>query len=373
MPVIIPQSPLKKSYLTHKKEIDAAVKRVLNSGDYILGKEVEGFEKEFASFIGVAQAIGVASGTAALELAMRSCGIKQGDVVITVSHTAGATVAAIRLLGAIPLLVDIDPERFTMDPDCLKAAIEKYKRKHHIKAVIPVHLYGHPADMDRIMEIAKIHDLLVIEDCAQSHGAKIKNKKTGSWGDLSIFSFYPTKNLGAMGDAGAVLTNNNRLAQHLRLMRQYGWRKRYISEFPGMNSRLDEIQAALLRVRLSYLEQENTRRREIAKIYDRMLPAEKVLLPRVAEGSQHVFHQYVIRSPRRDEMRRFLSCHGVETGIHYPLAVHLQPAYKKNVLVVDEDSLSQTEITCRQILSLPIYPQLTDKQIKYICKIISDF
>jgi dTDP-4-amino-4,6-dideoxygalactose transaminase len=268
---LLPADP-KANYLAHKEEIDQAIRRVLDSGWYILGQEVAAFEQEFAQYLGVSQAVGVGSGTDALEIALRACGVGVGDAVITVSHTVVATVAAIELVGAMPVLVDIDPITFTLDPNRLEDTIAQHQGSR-IKAIIPVHLYGHPAAMPAIKEIARRHDLYVIEDCAQSHGAAIKGRKTGAWGDLAAFSFYPTKNLGALGDGGAVVTDNAELAQKLRLLREYGWQRRYISEMPGMNTRLDEIQAAVLRVKLQYLDKENAQRRELAEVYNSRLSA----------------------------------------------------------------------------------------------------
>jgi len=260
------KNPLLLSYQEHKEEIDAAISRVLESGWYILGEEVRSFEKEFSKYIGVNHGIGVGNGTDAITLALKACGIGPGDEVITVSHTAVATVAAIELSGATPVLIDISPDTYTLDPDHLKEAITP-----KTKAVLPVHLYGHPADMDRIIPIAEEHDLYVIEDCAQSHGSIHHRKKTGSLGDIAAFSFYPTKNLGAIGDGGMVVTDDANLAEQVRLLRQYGWKERNKSSIPGLNSRLDEVQAAILRVKLQYLDSENLRRRSIANIYKQRL------------------------------------------------------------------------------------------------------
>ena len=374
--LIIPQTDPKANYLAHKAEIDAAIARVLDSGWYILGREVAAFEEEFAAYIGMRHAIGVASGTDALNLALRACGIGPGDAVITVSHTAVATVAAIELVGAIPVLVDIDPATFTMDPNCLEDEIKKRQVRRssfvvgRLKAVIPVHLYGHPADMPAILDIAKRHDLHAIEDCAQSHGAAIQGRKTGTWGHLSAFSFYPTKNLGALGDAGAVVTNDPELAERVRLLREYGWRERYISELPGMNTRLDELQAAILRVKLPYLNQQNARRRELARIYDALLSDTALILPQLQGDVEHVYHQYVVRGKHRDDLRAFLKANSIATLIHYPVPVHLQPAYQGRV-VIGSQELQHTEQVCREILSLPMYPQMTDEQAQRVSELIA--
>ena len=366
--LLVPADP-KASYLAHKDEIDEAIHRVLDSGWYILGQEVAGFEKEFAAYIGVGNAIGVASGTDALEIALRSCGIGPGDGVITVSHTAVATVAAIELAGATPILVDIDPCTYTMDPNPLEDTI-KQQGAGRLKAIIPVHLYGHPADMAAIMDIAGRHGLSVIEDCAQSHGAAIGDRKTGTWGHLSAFSFYPTKNLGALGDGGAVVTNDPALAERLRQLREYGIRERYVSHLPGMNTRLDELQAAILRVKLQYLRTENARRLQIARIYGASLSGTTLVLPQLHAKVDHVFHLYVVRSTHRDGLKAFLKENSVGTSIHYPVPVHLQPAYRARA-VIGRGGLEHTEQVCREILSLPMYPQMTDEQVQRIGRLIA--
>ncbi|MCX7638754.1 MAG: DegT/DnrJ/EryC1/StrS family aminotransferase, partial [Cyclobacteriaceae bacterium] len=307
---------------------------------------------EFADYLGVKYVIGVASGTEAIYLALSACGIGSGDAVVTVSHTAVATISAIELSGATPILIDIDPLTFTMNPDLLEKAVRKNGK---VKAVIPVHLYGHPADMPSILDIAKRYGLYVIEDCAQSHGASIQGRKTGNWGNISAFSFYPTKNLGAFGDGGAVATNDKDLSEKVQLLREYGWRERYISYTFGINSRLDEIQAAILRVKLKYLDQENYRRKKIAEMYNTFLRITDLKLPFVRENFDHVYHQFVVRHRLREDLRNFLKNRGIHTLIHYPVPIHLQPAYKGKVMVPDE-GLEQTEQICQEILSLPIYP-----------------
>jgi len=366
--LLVPADP-KASYLAHKDEIDEAIHRVLDSGWYILGQEVAGFEKEFAAYIGVGNAIGVASGTDALEIALRSCGIGPGDGVITVSHTTVATVAAIELAGAIPILVDIDPCTYTMDPNPLEDTI-KQQGAGRLKAIIPVHLYGHPADMAAIMDIAGRHGLSVIEDCAQSHGAAIGDRKTGTWGHLSAFSFYPTKNLGALGDGGAVVTNDPALAERLRQLREYGFRERYVSHLSGMNTRLDELQAAILRVKLQYLRTENARRLQIARIYGASLSGTTLVLPQLHAKVDHVFHLYVVRSTHRDGLKAFLKENSVGTSIHYPVPLHLQPAYRGRA-VIGRGGLEHTEQVCREILSLPMYPQMTDEQVQRTSHLIA--
>lgn len=362
IPPFIPQTDPKANYLAHKSEIDAAIARVLESGRYILDQEVAAFEKELAQYIGVRYSLGVGNGTDALELALRACNVGPGDLVFTVSHTAVATVAAIELTGATPVFVDIDPINFTIDLNCLEDAIRKYKHRRllslagHPKAILPVHLYGHPADLPSILEIAQRHDLYVIEDCAQSHGAAFQGLRTGAWGDIAAFSFYPTKNLGALGDGGAVVTNDPALAERVSLLREYGWRMRYVSDIPGKNSRLDELQAVILRVKLRYLEEENIRRQELATSYQNLLQESPLILPQKRPESFHVYHQYVVRTPRRDHLRDYLNLQNIQTGIHYPVPVHLQPAYRGGVRT--EIILPNTEKVAGEVLSLPMYAQL---------------
>ena len=369
-PVTVPQTDPKAGYLAHKAEIDAAVRSVLEGGCYILGREVKAFEQEFAAYVGVSHAIGVGNGTDALELALRACGVGPGDLVFTVSHTAVATVAAIELVGATPVLLEIDPVTYTLDPGNLEMALT-HPPPGKPKAVIPVHLYGQPADMPAIVELARRHGLYVIEDCAQSHGAALAGRKTGAWGDIAAFSFYPTKNLGALGDGGMVVTDDPALAERVRLLQQYGWRKRYISDIPGGNSRLDELQAAILRVKLRYLDEENARRQNLAQIYNALLADTGMSLPEVRPGTTHVYHQYVVRLPQRDTLKNHLRDMGVGTLIHYPVPVHLQPAYRDRPPLVA--SLARTEEIARQVLSLPMFPQLSDDQARHVGESIVRF
>ncbi len=368
--MINPADP-KSNYMAHRHEIDEAIGRVVNSGWYILGEEVSAFEKEFAQFVGIGSAVGTASGTDALQLALRSCGVGRDDVVITVSHTA----VAIELCGATPLLIDVDAKTFTMDPNHLEETLKESTSgllssgEGRVRAVLPVHLYGHPADMVAITSLAERYGLHVIEDCAQSHGAALAGRKTGAWGHVAAFSFYPTKNLGALGDAGAVTTDNPELAQHARLLREYGWKERYISHFTGMNTRLDELQAAILRVKLRHLDGENVRRQQIARLYDNSLLHVDLILPQSRADVSHVYHQYVVRSEERDDLRSFLKADSIGTLIHYPLPVHLQPAYQDRV-PVGPGGLTNTESVCREILSLPIHPQMSDEQAQMVCDAI---
>ena len=359
----IPQSSPGASYLAHKDEIDAAVARVLGSGWYILGKEVSAFEAEYAGSLGAAHVLGVASGTDALILALRACGVGPGDLVFTVSHTAVATVTAIDLCGATPVFVDIDAARFTMDPEDLDRAIRGASGGTP-KAIVPVHLYGHPAAMDRICAIAARYSLRVVEDCAQAHGAALQGKQVGTWGHIAAYSFYPTKNLGAFGDGGAVATNDPDLARSVRELREYGWRQRYVSDVRGMNSRLDELQAAILRVKLRYLAEENAARKRIANVYNNALGEAELQLPLVDLAVDHVYHQYAVRSSRRDALQAYLKSRGIGTIIHYPVPVHLQPAYRGDASRYR--ALPCTEAIAESVLSLPMYPQLSDEDAKRV-------
>jgi len=353
----------KAQFLAHKDEIDIAVSHVLQTGRYILGEEVEAFEKEFANYIGVSFGIGVGSGTDAIHLALKACEIGPGDEVITVSHTAIATVAAIQLTGAKPVFVDIEPSFYTLDPDKLEAAITP-----RTKAVIPVHLYGQSVDLNPILEIAHQHHLRVIEDCAQSHGAMYKGKRVGSYGDLGCYSFYPTKNLGAIGDGGMVVTNDAGLAEKAKLLRQYGWNKERVSNLTGWNTRLDELQAAILRVKLKYLDTDNSKRRQLADMYNAMLVSSSLILPGQREGCTHAYHLYVVRHPRRDQLLAFLKAKGIVAAIHYPLPVHLQPAYNQGCYI-----LFETERAAKEILSLPMYPELSESDIISVAEAVMDF
>lgn len=362
----IPFTDLKAAYRRLSPELDAAISRVAAGGWYVLGEEVRAFESEFAAYLGVRDVVGVASGTDALLLALRACGVEPGDEVITVSHTAVATVAAIELCGATPRLVDVEPNSLTMAPDGLAAALTP-----RTKAVVPVHLYGRAADMEPILAFARAHGLIVIEDCAQAHGAYYRDRMAGTMGDAAAFSFYPTKNLGAMGDGGAVATNRADVAERLRLLRQYGWQERYISEIPGYNSRLDEMQAAVLRVRLRHLEAENEARRRLAGLYDAALAGLPVRTPEVETNYRHAYHLYVIQTDRRDALQTYMSSRDVATAVHYPSPVHRQPAYRH--LGYELGSLPVTERAAGMILSLPLYPDLPDEAVMEVVKTIADF
>lgn len=355
----------REQYLSYKEEIDAAIRRVLDRGYYILGEEVEAFEEEFAAYIGVSYGVGVGSGTEALHLALIASGVGEGDEVITVSQTAVATVAAIELAGAIPVFVDIEQEYYTLNPYKLEKMITKKS-----KAIIPVHLYGQPADMIAIMDIARKHGLRVIEDCAQAHGATYNGQRVGSFSDMACFSFYPTKNLGALGDGGMVVTNNEKYARQARLLREYGWSERYISSHKGWNTRLDELQAAILRVKLPHLDNDNARRAGIASCYYRELTGFNIGFPICREKSAHVYHLYVIKSQRRDDLIAFLRSKGIGAAIHYPVPIHLQPAYKD---IRGCENLPVTETLAGEIISLPIYPELGELDIQAVVGAIKEF
>ena len=356
----------KAQYLAHQTEIDEAIRRVLEGGRYILGEEVKSFEAEFASFIGVGHGIGVGSGTEALHVALAACDVGPGDEVITVSHTAVATVAAIELTGATPVFVDIEPRFFTLDPQKLEAAITPRTR-----AIIPVHIYGQAADLEPIVEIARRHNLRLIEDCAQAHGAIYHGRRVGSYGDIGCFSFYPTKNLGAIGDGGILVTNNPELAEKARMLREYGWAERYISDLSGWNSRLDELQAAVLRAKLRYLDQDNTVRLRIARLYHNELSDTQINLPEVRPNSTHVFHLFVVLSDHRDSLQTFLRDNGVGTLVHYPVPVHLQPAYRGRL--AGGDNLATTERLAARVLSLPLYPGIADAEVHAVVDAVKRF
>lgn len=365
-PLSILQANPHAGYLAYQSEIDEAIHRVLDSGWYILGKEVTAFEEEFAAFIGVSHAIGVANGTDALELALRACGIGAGDEVITVSHTAVATVAAIESAGATPVFVDIEKGSYLMEARQVEAAVSP-----RTKAILPVHLYGRPANLPALLEIARKHRLRVIEDCAQSHGASINGAKTGSWGDVAAFSFYPTKNLGALGDGGMVVTRDPVLADKVRELREYGWKQRYVSDAPGMNSRLDEIQAAVLRVKLSHLSQDNERREHLARLYLDALKGSCLRLPAASPQGVHAWHLFVVAHQHRDELLSFLRERGIGTGIHYPVPVHLQPAYRDRIPL--HLALPNTERAAAQVLSLPLYPELPSESVRRVAQAVLEW
>jgi dTDP-4-amino-4,6-dideoxygalactose transaminase len=370
---LIPQANPGASYSAQRAEFDAAIARVLAGGRYVLGDEVAAFEAEFAAYLGVKEAVGVASGTDAIELALRVAGIGPGQAVIAPSHTAVATIAAIERAGVRPVLIDVDPLTYTIAATDVEAVLSSSPEFGGCRpaAIISVHLYGNPADMPALLDVAARHGLRVIEDCAQSNGAKIGTRRTGTFGDLAAFSFYPTKNLGAFGDGGLVATNDRELAARLRALREYGWQQRSVSSFPGVNSRLDEIQAAILRVKLIRLDADNARRSEIARRYTAGLNRPGITIPACSDQVTHVFHQYVIRTTGRDELRRFLDERRIGTAIHYPLPVHRQPAYRERGL--SAGTLVRTEKLCDEILSLPMFPQLSDADVDRVIASIREW
>jgi dTDP-4-amino-4,6-dideoxygalactose transaminase len=343
-------------------EIAGAVARVMERGRFLFGPEVEAFEGAFARYVGVAEAVGVANGTDALELALRAAEIGPGDEVITVSHTAVATICAIVRAGATPVLVDIERTTFTMDIAAAEAAIGPRTR-----AIVAVHLYGCPANLSALSALCSRLGLLLVEDCAQAVGAQWAGRAVGAWGDVAAFSFYPTKNLGAMGDAGAVVTGDSQLATRVRSLRFYGQAERDRSVEHGMNSRMDEIQAAILLTKLTHLEAWNQERRRLAADYSALLRGVEV--PTAPTDARHVYHLYVVRSAVRDELRRALKVSGVQTLIHYPLPIHLQPAYES--LGQGGGALPETESAAAEILSLPLYPGLQDEVVEFVCETVS--
>ncbi|MBV8524589.1 MAG: DegT/DnrJ/EryC1/StrS family aminotransferase [Acetobacteraceae bacterium] len=362
-PSFVPVANPGASYQALKREIDSAVSRVLESGWYILGEEGRAFEAEFAAWLGVKHAVGCGNGTDALAFALRGLGIGPGKRVATVSHTAVGTVAAIEMAGAEPVLIDIDPLYYTMAPADLEAALVAGP----IHAVVVVHLYGQPADLDAIANLCKRHEIPLIEDCAQAHGARLNGRMTGAIGQAAAFSFYPTKNLGAFGDGGLVVTSNAALAERMTALRQYGWRSHYISEEPGVNSRLDEIQAAFLRAKLPRLNAQNARRRTIAAEYGAALGHTPIRPPAIRPGAEHVFHLYVVQCPGRETVQKQLRQAGIGTAVHYPEPVHLQPAYRGRV-ALGPAACRVTEAITGSVLSLPIFPELTEPQVDRVCE-----
>ena len=356
---------LKRQYASVQEEVQEGIARVLEGMHLFLGENVQALEQEFASYCGTRFAVGVGSGTDALYLALRACGIGQGDEVITVSHTFIATAEAIALAGAVPVFVDIDPETYNMDPSNIEKKITSRTR-----ALLPVHLYGHPAEMGPMLDIAREYGLRVIEDACQAHGAHYHGKGTGSLGDLGCFSFYFSKNLGAYGEGGMVTTDDPQLADTVRLLRNHGSRSKYEHALLGVNSRLDEIQATVLRIKLARLEAWNSRRRELAELYARYLPSWMVK-PTERPGCRHVYHLYVVRTPLRDELREWLKQCGIEAGIHYPVPIHRQPACQAYLSA--NGSLPATERAVGEILSLPMYPELQEEEVRFVCDSIRRF
>lgn len=357
----IPFGNLKANYEANKPQFDQAVSEVLKSGWYILGERAKEFEKAFAKFCGATFGIGVASGTDAIQIALRACGVGPGDEVLTVSNTCVPTVTGIEGAGARPLFIDIDPESYTIDPAKLE---ERWNKK--VRAIVPVHLYGQCADMDPILKFAEEKNLFVIEDCAQAHGAEYKGKKAGSFGHAAAFSFYPSKNLGAFGDAGMVVTSSREIAAKAGKLRNYGQAKRYDHEIKGINSRLDEIQAAVLLVKLPLLDGWNRRRKEIADFYNQNWSDQGIHIPLPKPHNKHIYHLYVVRTQHRQKVQSLLEESGIQTMIHYPTPIHLQRSHRE--FFGQSKWLSVTETLANEILSVPIYPELTDSQIEFIAE-----
>jgi dTDP-4-amino-4,6-dideoxygalactose transaminase len=360
---MIPYADLKAQYHSIKAEIDAAISGVLESSQFALGSEVAEFEKEFAAYCSNRETIGVNSGTSALHLALLAAGIGPGDEVITTPFTFVATVAAILYAGATPVYVDIDPESYNLGPGKLESAITP-----RTKAILPVHIFGQPADMTPLMGLARSRGILVIEDAAQAHGAEYKGQRAGSLADLACFSFYPGKNLGAYGEAGAVVTANPEYAKTIRLLRSWGESRRYYHDLRGFNYRMEGIQGAILRVKLRHLERWTEARRSHAALYDQLLRDSGVITPREMPYARHVYHVYAIRTPQRDALVDALKTANIQYGIHYPIPVHLQRAYRDSRY--SEKSFPVAERIAGEVLSLPIYPELQRAQIEEVCEVV---
>jgi len=364
---MIPFSDPSASYQVHKKEIDKAIQRVLDSGWFVLGKEVEIFEKEFAAFHGENfHALGVANGTDAIALCLRGLDLGIGDEVITSSHTAVATVAGIEQAGCTPVFADIDPHKRCIDPNSVKERVGSSTR-----AIMPVHIYGQPAEMHKILDIAQSHNLAVIEDCSQAHGAEMDGQKVGTFADVSAFSCYPTKNLGGTGDGGVILCRSKEFAQKIKSLRQYGWNEERESISPGFNSRLDELQAAILRVKLQHLADDNAKRREIAIRYNESFKDLPISLPALSEKELHAMHLYVIECDRRDELMEYLRSHQIGASLHYPLAVHQHTAYADRIR--GGDALPVTEQFYQRNLTLPMYPELSNDAVEHIISTVQNW
>jgi len=360
----IPLVDLSAQYQSIKGEILSALSAALDGMNLFLGENVKLFEQEFAEYCGTGHCVGVGSGTDALILALRACGVGPGDEVITVANTFIATVEAIHAVGARPVLVDVDPDTCTLDPTQIEARITSNTR-----AIVPVHLFGRLADLTSIVDVARRHSLVVVEDACQAHGASEGGRRAGSFGDVGCFSFYFSKNLGAYGEAGAVVTDNPEIAKRVALLRNHGSPSKYQHSVLGVNSRLDELQAAVLRVKLRHLDRWNEQRRAHAATYNRLLGGLELRLPDIPNDSSHVFHLYVVRSDRRDALRVALQAEGVAIGVHYPIPVHLQPAWTAHGY--ETVSLPVTEALAREILSFPLYPEMTTGQIERVCACVA--
>ena len=361
----LPFVDLKAQHASVAAEVEAAVRRVMTNADFILGDDVAAFEDEFAGYCEVEHAVGLDSGMSALELGMRALGIGSGDEVITPAGSFIASSSAISFTGATPVWVDVDERTYNIDPALIEQAITE-----RTKAIMVVHLYGQPADMDAVFDIARRHDLPVIEDACQSHGARYKGRRTGSMGAFGAFSFYPSKNLGAYGDAGALTTNDAALAEKVRMMRNYGQRAKYDHVFLAWNRRLDTMQAAVLRVKLPHLDAWNGSRRKVAAHYKELLGSTSVGLPHVSPDVEHVFHLYVIQVDHRDRLLSELTALGIGAGIHYPVPIHLQEAYRAQSR--GPGSFAVTEAAARRVLSLPMFPEMTEADVRLVADAVAE-
>jgi dTDP-4-amino-4,6-dideoxygalactose transaminase len=362
---MIPFLDLRAQHRPMMDELIRAVSRVIESGQFVLGEDGRSFENAFAAFCGTREAVAVSSGTSALQLALLAAGVGPGDEVITVPMTFVATVAAIIYIGAVPKFIDVDPTTWTMDPDQLEAAMTP-----RTKAVLPVHLHGRLADMARIMQIARARSICVIEDAAQAHGAERDRRRAGSFGDIGCFSFYPGKNLGACGEGGAIVSDRTDLVQRVRMLRDWGQEQKYLHVAKGFNYRLDEIQAAILSIKLNRLEAWTGARREVAVIYDELLAGSGIQLPARATDGDHVYHIYAIQVRDRDRVRGKLADQGIQTGVHYPIPVHLQPGYSD--LGYGAGAFPVSEKLAAETLSLPIFPELTREQVERVAEAVAD-
>ena len=361
----IPFANPQAQFNSYRDEIEKSILNVVRGNKYILGDQLQLLEDEFASFIGTKYSIGVANGTDAIEISLKALNIGTGDEVITVSHTAVATVAAIEAANATPILIDINEEDYILDPNLISNSITS-----KTKAIILVHLYGQSGNIELIKKICESNNIYLIEDASQAHGAFFGEKRLGNHGIIGTFSCYPTKNLGAIGDAGLITTNDEEIAKNIRKIREYGWEERYISSIKGRNSRLDEIQAAILRIKLKNLDKDNNKRKKIANLYNQELNGD-FSKPFILPNRDHVYHLYVIRTKLRDELKSFLINQGIYTGIHYPVPIHLQKAYEKKINLGSK--LNITEKVSKEIISLPIYPEIPISDVKKVIKFVNKF
>ena len=357
----IPMVDLKGQYETLKPEIDAAIIQALGETRYILGPNVQAFEKEAAAYLGVKHAISCASGTDALHLALRAAGIKAGDEVITTAFTFIATAEAIRYVGATPVFVDILPDTLNIDPQKIRDAITE-----KTTAIIPVHIFGQPAEMDEIMDIASEHELKVIEDCAQSFGSRYRGKMTGGIGDLGAFSFFPSKNLGCYGDGGLITTNSDDYVEQLKIYRNHGSSKQYHHDVIGYNSRLDELQAVILRIKLRHIDEYNQNRLRVATTYNQLLAESALITPSIPQHSDHIFHQYTVLAENRDQIRDHVISRQIASAVYYPVPLHQQKAFADSPRV----SLPVTEDISRRCVSFPVFPEMTEQQVESVCQAI---